>query len=297
MAGLKEIKGRLQSVRNTKKITYAMKLVSAAKLRKAQDAVTRSREYTTALNGALSDLLAELKGADISHPLMNRRDTVKTVRIIVIGGSRGLCGGYNANVNKKLEAVIKEKSAQFPGAKIETVLVGRKPAEYARRVKREYVKSYEDLADDANLWPIEEICTEVETAFLEGKVDHVVLLYTRFKSAISMTVMAEQLLPMDEATTKGSAELTSPSTGVTLFEPSVAEVWNAIVPRIMRSRVRQASLDAKASEQGSRMTAMDSATKNSGDIIQSLQLTYNKLRQGRITAELLDIIGGAEALT
>ena len=296
MAGLKEIKKRLTSVQNTKKITYAMKLVSAAKLRKAQEAVTRSREYTNALTGCLASLIAEC-GDSFEHPLMETRP-VKRVRIIVAGGSRGLCGGYNGNLNKRVELLIKEKSREYPGAELEAVLVGRKPAEHFRRVRRPYLVSYEELPENANLWPIEEICAAAEKDFIAKNIDEVILVSTRFKSAISMTVTAEKLLPLDKSVLEGKGSIAAEtSKGVTHFEPSAEKLWGAILPRIMRSRVRQAFLDARASEHGSRMTAMDSATKNSGDIISNLQLTYNKLRQGRITSELLDIIGGAEALS
>jgi len=310
MAGLKEIKGRLHSVRNTKKITYAMKLVSAAKLKKAQEAVGRSRLYTSALKKLLGELLGELGTTNISqlgvsHPLMDTRAEVKNVRLLVVGGSRGLCGGYNSGINKRVEALIREKGDEYKNASFDAVLVGRKPAEYYRRTRRTFTKSFEDLVDDPTMWPADEIFGIVEKDFIEGRVDEVILVYTQFKSAISMTVMAEKLLPMDIDSVLSGVTMTQhkntqnqsqAATGVTLFEPSINDVWQSIVPRLMRSRIRQAFLDAKASEHGSRMTAMDSATKNSGDIIKSLQLTYNKLRQGRITSELLDIIGGAEAL-
>ncbi len=298
MAGLKEIKRRLTSVRNTRKITYAMKLVSTAKLRKAQDAVTKAREYTSAMREVIVDLLSEGTTADFSHPLIRGHTQVKKVRILVVGGSRGLCGGYNTNIHRRLETLLREKAEQYPHVTIDLVLLGRKPAEYCRRRGKSCLKSYEQLPDDANKWPVEEVCKEIEHAFVAGDVDEVVILYTRFKSAISQTVITEKLLPMDGAAIASDVEKASlHALGVTLFEPSVAAVWNALVPRILHTRVRQAFLDAKASETGARMTAMDSATKNSGELIQKLQLSYNKLRQGRITAELLDIVGGAEALS
>ena len=297
MAGLKEIKRRLTSVRNTRKITYAMKLVSTAKLRKAQDSVTRAREYTGALREMLADLLAEMNSGDITHPLIEKRAEVKKVRIVVVGGSRGLCGGYNANVYRRMESLLREKAEEYPHAQLEMVLIGKKPAEYCRRRGRSYLKSYEQLPDDANRWPVEEICAELERAYAGGEVDEVMSIYTRFKSAISQTVITEKLLPMDSSSIVVSEDESSAGGGVTLFEPSLTQVWDAIIPRILRTRLRQAFLDAKASETGARMTAMDSATKNSGELIQKLQRTYNKLRQGRITAELLDIVGGAEALS
>lgn len=291
MAGLKEIDRRRKSVRNTKKITYAMKLVSAAKLRKAQDAVTRSRQYTDALNGLLGDIVASSGSLDFAHPLMQAHSEVKNIGVLVIGGGRGLCGGYNTNLNKKIEAFLKEKASFELSAHI----LGKKPAEHFRRVKRAYVQSFENLSDDASTWPVEEVCRGLEQDFLDGKIDELYVIYTKFKSALSMTPLVEKLLPMDPSSLPVS-EAENVSGGTTLFEPSAEAVFTALVPRLMRSKVRQAALDAKASEQGSRMTAMENATKNASEIIYSLDLKYNKLRQSRITAELLDIIGGAEAL-
>lgn len=296
MAGLKEIDRRRKSVRNTKKITYAMKLVSAAKLRKAQDAVTRSRQYTDSINDLLAQIVQETGGSGFSHPLMQAHNEVKTIGFLVIGGSRGLCGGYNTNLNKKVDSFIKEKTANGATAAVSYIL-GKKPAEYFRRVKRTYEKSYEKLAEDANTWPVDEVCQELEHMFLVNKIDELYVIYTKFKSALSMTPLAEKLLPMDPSSLPAVTTASDQGgAGTTIFEPSAQEVFAALIPRIMRSKVRQAALDAKASEQGSRMTAMENATKNATEIIYTLDLKYNKLRQSRITAELLDIIGGAEAL-
>lgn len=281
-------------MQNTRKITYAMKLVSAAKLQKAQVSVVRSREYTKALQQIVGTLSAELAGTDLSHPLMNKRGDVRKVKILVIGGSRGLCGGYNSNVNRKIEATVADIKREYPGAVIDAVLVGRKPAEYFRRVKYSYSKSYEKLAEDPAKWPIEEICQALEKEFLLGEVDQVRFIFTQFRSALSQTVISEQLLPIDSNVSTQTAALES--SGVTLFEPSAEAVFDAIIPRLIRSKVFQGALDAKASEHGSRMAAMDSATKNAGEIAHNLKLLRNKVRQSSITADLLDIIGGAEAL-
>lgn len=292
MAGLKEIRRRLQSVKNTRKITYAMKLVSAAKLRKAQESVTRAREYTQALNALLQELSIEAGLGDAVHPLMEVRP-IKKIACVVVGGNRGLCGGYNTNLNKRVEAFIREKN---PGsaANMSFFLLGKKPAEYFRRVSRSYVSAFEDLSEDANRWPIDQVCEKIEQGFLSAEFDEVYLIYTKFRSAISNTLVCEKLLPLQGELS--TAKKTAAHSGVTKFEPSALQVFAALMPRILRTKVRQAALDAKASEQGSRMTAMDSATKNAGDLSNRLQLKHNKLRQGGITSELLDIIGGAEAL-
>lgn len=291
MAGTKEIRRRIGSVKSTRKITAAMKLVSAAKLKRAQEAVQRTRQYSDAVNRMLAELLGNLGDSDFTHPLMEKRENVNTIRVLVVGGNRGLCGGYNTNLNKRIESFVKEISATHPNAKLEFVLLGRKPAEYFRRVRREAFKTYEDLLDDPNKWPLDEVCDQTEIDFVEGKIDQVYVIFTKFKSALSSSPMVEKLIPFEAPQQQEIAV-----SAATIFEPSVAQVFNAIVPRIMRIKLRQACLDAKASEHGNRMAAMDSATKNAGDLVDSLTLLYNKLRQANITGELLDIVGGAEAL-
>lgn len=289
MAGLKDIRRRIASVKNTRKITYAMKLVSAAKLKRSQEAVVRSREYTQSLARIISQLESAGVLATTTHPLMEKRE-VKTTRIIVVGANRGLSGGYNSNLNKKLQQTIKENS----NSKVEVVILGRKPAEYLRRIKQPYMHAYEELSDDATTWPVAEVLSEAVKDYTAGRVDKVLVLFTKFKSAISMTPTVEQVLPVAAIETVGGAQKSAESA---IMEPSAAAVFEALIPRIVRSQVQQAAFDAKTSEHGARMTAMDSATKNAGDLIKSLTLKANKLRQSGITAELLDIIGGAEAIS
>lgn len=294
MAGLKEIRRRLKSVNNTKKITSAMKLVSAAKLRKTQEAVVRSRAYTDSLKGVLAQLQG---GSEFTHPLLEPRQTVKRVRILVLGASRGLCGAFNTNVNRRVEALYRELVAKYPGCEVSSVLLGKKPAEYFRRVGRQYLEAIENIADDPNLWPIQDLCQKLEIDFIKGEFDELHVVYTRFRSAISQTAVSERLLPLDrEAVAGTSADAGAAATGITLFEPNPQRVFDAVVPRIVRATVRQAAFDTKASEHASRMTAMDNATKNAKELIHSLTLTRNKLRQSGITSQLLDIVGGAEAL-
>lgn len=293
MAGLKEIRRRLKSVKNTKKITSAMKLVAAAKLRKTQEAVVRSRAYTDALKGVLAQLAG---GNEFSHPFLEARPEVKRVRVLVLGANRGLCGGFNTNVNRRVDALYKEIAAKHPGCSIDTVILGKKPAEHYRRIGRQYLDANETLSDDPTNWPIQETCQRLEVDFLKGEFDELYVIYTRFRSAISMVATSERLLPLDKenlAVANASPEATN---GITIFEPNTQRVFDAVVPRIVRAIVRQAAFDTKASEHASRMTAMDNATKNASELIHSLTLKFNKLRQTGITSQLLDIVGGAEAL-
>lgn len=287
MPGLKEIRSRIQSVNNTKQVTYAMKLVSAAKLRKSQESVVRSREYTQALMSLLQRLVRASGKDSFSHPLMETRKTVKKVRLIVIGANRGLCGGYNTNLNKLVESFVKER----PGVEIESILLGRKPAEYYRRVRRSYDQAFEQLPDDAVKWPLEDLVTTLEHDYEKGIVDEAYVIYTKFRSAMSMKPTIEKILPLSIDSSGEGEEVEAD--GTTLFEPSVEAVFQAVLPRVLRSQILQAALDSKASEHGARMVAMDGATKNAGDLAKRLQRRMNKLRQEGITAQLLDIIGGA----
>ena len=290
MAGLKELRRRVKSVGNTKKITYAMKLVSAAKLRKIQEAAGKSRAYTEALKGVLAQLQS---GSEFSHPLLEARSEVKKIRVLVLGGARGLCGAFNTNVNRAVDGFYKAKG----NVEITATILGRKPAEHFRRVGKSYVESVETLPEDPLLWPTDDICKKLESDFMNGEFDELHLVYTRFKSAISMKATVERIFPLDkEALVAPTKEKAPAVTGNTLFEPSAKEVFDAVVPRIIRAIVRQAALDTKASEHASRMTAMDNATKNASELIHALTLKRNKLRQAGITNQLLDIVGGAEAL-
>jgi F-type H+-transporting ATPase subunit gamma len=294
--GLKAIKRRLVSIKNTRQITRAMKLVSAAKLNRAQEAVMRSREYSNTLAEVMRNLLREIDPADVTHPLMQSRPEVKKVAIVVLGGSRGLCGAYNTNINKTVEALLKEFKAK--GQRVESILVGRKPSEYYRRMKHEYIIAHENLLEDPNQWPLKEISELVQNDFISGKVDEVYMIYTEFKSVMSQKVKVERILPfaLDESENVAT-ESNEVVAGVTIFEPSKKDVFSTIIPRLMRMKIQQAALETKASEHASRMTAMDSATKNAGELNEKLQLLHNRLRQSRITSELLDIVGGAEAVS
>ena len=256
-----------------------MKLVSAAKLRKTQEAAAKSRVYTNALKGVLSQLQT---GSEFSHPLLEAKAEVKRVRVLVLGGARGLCGAFNTNINRAVDAFYRE----HPNC------------EHFRRTGKAYVNSVETLPEDPLLWPTDEACKKLEAEFLEGKFDELHLVYTRFKSAISMKATVERIFPLDkEALEGGKVEATEGPTGNTLIEPGAKEVFDVVVPRIVRAIIRQSALDTKASEHASRMTAMDNATKNASELIHTLTQKRNKLRQAGITNQLLDIVGGAEALS
>lgn len=289
MAGLKEIRRRITSVKNTKQITRAMKLVSAAKLKRAQDAAVGGRDFSRRLGDVISTLQSELP-SDFSHPLLKVADEVKTRRIVVVSGERGLCGAYNANI---IKSVVLQESQ--PGLKVEVVGVGRRSAAALRRLKFNILDSVEGLPEDSSQWPIDAIAEGLIRDFSAGKVDEVVLYYTTFVSALTQRVTREVLLPLSNLTAEGSSEPISADSR-TKLRPSAEEILAKVIPMILKMRVRQAILESKASEHAARMTAMDSATNNANDLIERLRLFYNRARQSTITRELIDIVGGAEAI-
>ena len=291
MAGLKEIKARIKSVKNTKKITYAMKLVSATKMRSAQDAVLKSRSYSDALKSLLGSVIAATGASELNHPLLEERKEIKKVKLLVIGANKGLCGSYNSNVNKAIAAFYE----QHQDKEIEAVIIGRKVQENFKRRSLKISESHVELNDNPHSWPLDEICKNLTVEFERGAIDAAYIIYTRFKSALSTTIKTEQLLPVDPANLLADME-EKEITSQVLFEPSAEEVFGALLPRMLRITVGQGALDSKASEFGSRMTAMDAATKNAGELIDKLTLTHNKLRQAGITAQILEIVGGANAL-
>ncbi|MGI6524593.1 MAG: ATP synthase F1 subunit gamma [Bdellovibrionota bacterium] len=288
MAGLKEIKRRIRSVKNTEKITYAMKLVSAAKLRKVQDALLQTREYATALESLLQRIIVERtqEAATLPHPIMKARQEIRRVRLIVIGGRRGLCGAYNSNLNRLLDKAL---TRYQKGVEIEIVVIGTKPAEYCKRKGYNYISDYEDLSDNVEEWPLSEIYDSAESAFINQEIDEVTVLFTRFQSAMSVTPSIEKLLPFST----DFHNISDRANNKILYEPSAEEVVATLMPRYAQAKLLLVCLEAKASEQGSRMTAMDSATHNAGELIDSLVITHNKLRQSSITNDILDIIGGS----
>ncbi len=294
MAGLKEIKRRLKSVKNTKKITYAMKLVSAAKLQKVQEKVGASQRYLDGLTEIFSQVTGALENKELTFPLLQNHEEVKNIALIIIGGSRGLCGGYNSNLNKKIVETFEMLSEQYKEAKIETYVFGKKVNEFFKRVNKFPTQFFDGLDDNVFSWPIDELLEEMKKEYIGNEVDKVYVLYTKFHSALSVKPMLEEVLPLK----KGDMEKkTSVDPALVVYEPQKEKLLEGLLPKFLKIKMLQAVLDASASENGCRMTAMDSATNNANDLMAKLQLNYNKLRQSAITSELLDIIGGAEAIS
>ena len=293
MAGLKDIDRRIKTSKNTQKTTYAMKLVSAAKLRKAQDAATKSKDYSSSL-GRLFKQLYVAKDGKVTHPLSTAKESVKKVKLIVVGASKGLCGGYNSHVNKALAKAVDE--AKERELELSITILGKKPLDFANRFEYEVAESFTDLNDNPHDWPLEKISVAAQQDFVSDDADEVWLIYTKFKSAMSMEPVREVLLPLSADELAKEVEMNETKAMATKFEPDADAVFAAVLPRIVSAQLIKACFDSKAGEQGSRMAAMDSATKNADELIENLTRTYNKLRQGAITAQILDIVGGAEAV-
>jgi len=288
MPSLKTIRKRIGSVKNTRKITRAMKLVAAAKLRRAQDAIIAARPYAAAISTVVSELSAV--AGDDAHPLFEKRDG-KRVIVVAFTSDRGLAGAFNTNIIKRTEAFIRE---ELVGCEVGLRLVGKKAnAHFARRAA--HIVSFDGAAIGATALQLAgETAHRIIDDFTSGKADRVFVVYNEFKSAITQTTVVKQVLPVVPEVVKG-AEAKAVGQDYD-YEPSKEELLTRLVPLYVQIGLYRAALESIAGEFGARMSAMESATKNAGEMINKLTLQYNRARQASITKELLEIIGGAEAL-
>jgi F-type H+-transporting ATPase subunit gamma len=288
MATLRTIRRRIGSVRSTRQITRAMKLVAAAKLRRAQERVTAARPFAEKIAEVLGRIVVR---ADTSvHRLLARRET-KRIDLLVIASDRGLCGGFNANVLRKAEAFLLEREPR--GLFVSVSVVGRKAREYFRRRRREMRKVLADLRREPNMALATEIGDDLIARYVNEETDEVWIVYSEFRSAISQRPTLQRILPLGEPA-GGAAEAESALDYK--YEPSADELLQDLLPRTVHVQVLRGLLESAAGEQGARMTAMDSATNNASDMIDRLTLLYNRARQASITKELVEIVSGAEAL-
>ena len=285
MATVKELRTRIGSVKNTKKITYAMKLVAAARLKKAQDMILAARPYAVQMHEVISSL-SRRSEVDV-HPLLEIREP-KNVLILCVTSDRGLCGGFNANIIRSAERFMRENGDKYETMKL--AMVGRKGNVYFDR--RGLVEHYfPDVFVDLDLARAREIGDYLVEHYLAHDLDEVLVVYNEFKSAISQNVVVDRLLPM--ATLEERAEYSDTDY---IYEPSRPELLHELIPRYIDSQIYRALLESWASEMGARMTAMENATKNAGELIDRLTLQMNRARQAAITTELMEICSGAEAL-
>ncbi|MGB8699847.1 MAG: F0F1 ATP synthase subunit gamma [Thermosynechococcaceae cyanobacterium] len=314
MANLKLIRDRIQSVKNTKKITEAMRLVAAAKVRRAQEQVIATRPFADRLAQVLYGLQARLKFEEADLPLLKQRQ-LKTVGLLVITGDRGLCGGYNANVIRRAEERIRELKKD--GINYTLILVGRKSTQYFQRRNQPIEATYTNLEQVPTAAEASKVADELLSLFLSETVDRVELIYTRFVSLVSSRPVVQTLLPMDpqgletqddeifRLTTRGGQfqvereKLTNVAATLPqdmIFEQNPVEILDALLPLYLNNQLLRALQESAASELAARMTAMNNASDNASSLISTLTLSYNKARQAAITQELLEVVGGAEAL-
>ncbi|MBU3660060.1 MAG: ATP synthase F1 subunit gamma [Flavobacteriales bacterium] len=289
MANLKEIRNRITSVGSTMQITSAMKMVSAAKLKRAQDAVTAMRPYAGKLKEILENLSATL---DLSENAYSDAREVKSVLIIGITSNRGLCGGFNNNIIKRVAALMQE---DYANKNVKLLCLGKKIKDAYKNTPNYYINPtlapLEDVYADLKFENVAKIAEEVMRGFKAKEYDKVVLVYNRFINAATQSVEAEQFLPIIPTVSEGSN-----AAGDYIFEPSKNEIVEDLIPKSLKLQVFKAIRDSFAAEHGARMTAMHKATDNAKELQKNLKLSYNKARQAAITNEILEIVGGAEAL-
>ena len=287
MASLKDVQTKIGGVKKTSQITSAMNMVAAAKLRGAQEKMQNFRPYTEKFNQAMSNMAGNMESGQF--PLMEVRD-VQTVELVIVTSDRGLCGSFNANIIKLAEKLIKEYEGA--GKKVTVVCVGKKGNLYFRKTGK-VRKAYTDIMGTFQMYNARAIAQDVAANFIAGEADKVHVLYGKFWSIASQKPEEEVLLPVQPAAAEGETEATA---GDYIYEPSPAEIMDVLLPLYMNVMVYHGMLETGASEHAARMTSMDNATRACKDMIDALTLMYNKARQAGITAELMDIVGGAEAL-
>lgn len=284
MANLKEIRNRISSVSSTMQITSAMKMVSAAKLKKAQDAITAMRPYADKLTELLQALSASLD-SDSGSKYSDKRE-VKKVLIVAITSNRGLAGAFNSNILKQCTLLAKEI---YSGKQVDFMAVGKKANDYLKK-KSTVIANHSNVYEDLTFEAVAEIAEELMERFTSGEYDRIDIVYNKFKNAATQLVTTEQFLPIVPA--EGDEKLSVDY----IFEPSKVEIVAQLIPKSLKTQLYKGIRDSFASEHGARMTAMHKATDNAKELRDQLKLTYNKARQAAITNEILEIVGGAEAL-
>jgi len=289
MANLKEIKNRITSISSTMQITSAMKMVSAAKLKRAQDAITQMRPYAEKLQEILGNLSASL---DLSENAYSHQREVKNAYIVAVTSNRGLCGGFNNNIIKQVNALLKD---EYAGYNTKVISVGKKVNDAFKRSDKNFrpegIGAAEDMFNDLTFERSSQLAQFLMDEFAAGNVDKVVIVYNKFLNAASQQIVTEQFLPIAPSETNENA-----SAGDYIYEPSKSEIVEDLIPKSLKTQLFKGLLDSHASEHGARMTAMHKATDNATDLKRTLTLEYNKARQAAITNEILEIVGGAEAL-
>lgn len=293
MPSLKEVRSRIISVNSTQQITKAMKMVAAAKLRRAQDATTQMRPYAQHLNTILTNISASL-GDTVENPYASER-APERVLIVVVTSDRGLAGAFNANIAKATGSLINQKYAsQLAAGNLFILPIGKKGFEFFAKRKFQVISDYSTLFSKLSFGEVRKVAEFVMDGFVKGRFDRVEIVYNEFKNIATQIVRREQFLPIVENNTDQKKAGTNVDY---IFEPSKEEIFAELVPKSLKIQFYKALLESNASEHGARMTAMDKATENAKELLKELKLIYNRTRQAAITKEILEIVGGAEALS
>lgn len=290
MPNLKEVRTRISSVNSTKQITSAMKMVAASKLRKAQDAILKMRPYANKLEEILRDLSASLGENDDNVYAAEKE--VKKVLLVILTSNRGLCGAFNANVIKFAKLHIKENYANLSHDQIKLMIIGKKGYDFYKKDKYEIVEHHDELYNDLTFENTVLIADKVMKEFRDGKYDKVEIIYNKFKNAATQLLTNEQFLPVKIETPEDEVFVNTDY----IFQPNKKEIVNQVIPKTLKIQFYKTLLDTFAAEHGARMTAMHQATDNADALLKELKLSYNKARQAAITNEIIEIVGGAEAL-
>jgi len=294
MANLKEVRNRIKSVSSTQQITKAMKMVSAAKLKRATNAIVQLRPYANKLKELLANLSASLE--DGSSPFLEQREP-KKVLVIVVTSNRGLAGAFNANAIKTANNLVAEKyGEQLRADKVSIVAIGKKSQEYYTRRKYNVIGNNNELYLDLNFENASKITESIMQGFLDGDYDRVELVYNQFKNAAMQILTTEQLIPVPKPDAPKEKDAKAKQMDY-ILEPSQEAIVEQLIPKNIKIQLYKAVLDSNASEHGARMTAMDKATDNAGELLKALKLSYNQARQAAITTELTEIVSGAAALS
>lgn len=291
MASGKDLKRRIASVKSTQQITKAMKMVAAARLRRAQEAIVKARPFAGAIRQTVQNLIRKEEVRD-HHPLLAKRD-VKKVNVILLTSDRGLCGSFNSGLMKKAEQMYRAEASKYE--KFVFTTIGKKGNEYLSHRKIPVETYFQDFQKGMTYAKVQAIANDMIESYLSGEFDEIRIVYSEFRSAISQVPTAMTLLPIS-VTEDAPADAVVSSQVDFLYEPSREEILAKLLPRYFKANIFKALLENTASEHGARMAAMDNATKNAGEMIQKLTLEFNKIRQAGITKELLEIVSGAEAL-
>ena len=287
---LKEVRNRIKSVQSTQQITKAMKMVSAAKLRRAQDAITQMRPYAQKLQEMLSNIVSSSEG-DVEMNLASAR-TVENVLVIIVTSDRGLCGGYNSNLIKLTKQLIQEKyPVQMSKGNVQVLPIGKKGYEYFTKNGFKVVDAYWDIFAGLSFDKVQAAARYAMDAFATKSIDAADVVYSEFKNAATQRFIAEPFLPVQKVAETGNKKKAD-----FIFEPGQGVLLDELMPKILNTQLYKAVLDANASEHGARMTAMDKASDNANELIKTLKISYNRARQAAITTELTEIVSGAAAL-